>query len=254
MILKSILILLLLVFTKVLYCQHNPLDEKYTPKNLMQLSSASREINYPAHSIKFNPGLLIRSIAGIYYEYNQREEFSLIFGIGLCFNKDNIYIKTDDLIFSEKKDYNEPYYLRELYQKGKLANSQPYFFAGLRYFFPSGNFFQIEMWNYSHKINVNIPEVIMNSNFIGNEINPFSFSFYCLRFGGVSIINKGKLVITNEFSTMVGLRMSSAFPLFQQEDSFAGNTFYTLSSDKKINIRPVVGLTYVIGIGISSAK
>jgi hypothetical protein len=94
-----------LLFTIELSAQTEPgrpnqLDERFTPPSTAIIgnggggssSSFSGSTSEIKNNIKYNPILLSRSIAALFYERFITEEFSITGGLGYCYGKDNIVL------------------------------------------------------------------------------------------------------------------------------------------------------------------
>lgn len=266
---KLLTVLLISIFSDITYAQtvgqQNDLDEQYTPKGTGPLSSESKSNNisnsynadYPKNIVKFTPTSLVRSLVCLSYERNLTDNFSLIGGLGLNYNKDIIFsILGSEFDFLESSSRNSSNLgllsPTEIIQNSTHKGMSPNFQIATKFiyesnFWDSYSYLEFQFFNYSNKVTYNGEEGLSNELFTnGNDVK-FNYSLYNLKWGA-HFFTEGSIKTSHELFFSIGLRTTKYNNVYRNYDNDYNSTTYNkyinqVSSSKS----SMQGLTFFIG-------
>ena len=271
------------LFSLSAFAQENPLekneqDKIYTPdKNSIFFhggnNSSDRTIDESEihNAIKFNPGLLVRSTAAIFYERNITNGITFSGGLGSCYNLDRVmalgvtaefnlsdpqstlplatiltpgyaqYVKGGNIFMAASfRFYYENYYTSyESFNSG-------YFEIGLRYYTNHMNVDDNTSSYYTNNYNYGLTTGGVVA--IRNAVYQISY--------GYELYTSGKVKTTHDFYIGVGIRNTS-YNLFTQEERYLVNQYSqaqlvpisVMSSQRESALMPAFVFGYVFGFG-----
>jgi hypothetical protein len=250
----------------------NELDAQYTPTGSGILSSSksnadkknSRSYDYPTHIVKITPGLFIRSIVALQYEYHMSDNTSLCGGVGFNYNKDILFQGTGLYLINEltgnKAETNEIDHFT-IYKYGNFGGSLPYLYGGVKFCNSDGDgYFEINYSRYGNGIiytspynNPNNNGYVYNTTIVNDNTKvKFISNVFGLKFG-TQHNTESKIITTHEFYVTLGLNVIRRDVLISTtaENSTQGLVVtYTKQNTAKHNILPFFNIGYSFGIGM----
>ena len=263
------------------FSQDNPLekneqDKIYTPdKNSIFYNggnnSSDRTIDESEihNAVKFNPGLLVRSVAAVFYERNITNGITVQGGLGSCYNMDKLMaVGVDaDLGLSNTKSTLP---LSEIITTGRFVSGGNLFTAAsVRFFYENyytsyesfnSGYFEIGLKFYSNNIRVddNTSAYYLNNNnynLTTGGLVTIRNAVYQITYG-YELYTRGKVKTTHDFYIGLGVRNTS-YNLFKLEDMYLTNqqgqsqlvAVNVKSTQRESTVLPAFMLGYVFGFG-----
>jgi hypothetical protein len=236
----------------------NDLDKNYIPgKNSIFGADANKSSNDYSPSISnavmFNPCLLLRGVAGFFYQHSLSDQVGMQLGLGFSFNKDMIMSYGSEFgeAFSDPKSAISMY---SMVVYGRYSGPGLFLSGGFRF-----------SWDSYYSLDRK-PYFEVNGRFITNQFvlsgtaNESDFggavsgtpkvsmkhtSFNLIY--GVEYNTSGKIKTVHDFYFGVGLR-SSSYNIFEAQQGYNYTTFVMTSRRESI-IAPYLMAGYAFGLG-----
>ncbi len=237
----------------------NALDNQFVPDKNSVFNSDSKanegksddsysDIN---NMIKFNIGLLARSIAAFQYERRISDQITLEAGLGTCFNRDFV-LSAGSEIFGLRRNTNE-IGVSELMTNSNFGGKSLYSSFSFRlrydsYYWESEPYFEINTRYYSNKFDITpiyteYSSATNASVLVGTPDVTVRNTCINLIYG-VQFITEGKIATTHDFYTGFGMKSLSYNKVTRDYDSNnTGNYTYTNTSERL----KAMGFSFVCG-------
>lgn len=191
--------------------------------------------------IKFNIGLLARSIAAFQYERRISDQITLEAGLGTCYNRDYV-LSVSSEIFGFRRSNNE-IGVSELMTSSDFGGKSLYSSFSFRlrydsYYWESEPYFEINTRYYSNKFDITPIVNEYNSSYNGASIlvgtSDITVRNTCINLiYGIQIVTDGKIATTHDFYTGFGMRSLSFNKVIRDYDSNnTGIYTYTNTSER----------------------
>ncbi len=250
--------------------QANSLDDKFTPdKNSIYNAKNSAGDNGSgsedcSNIVKFNPTLLIRKTAAVFYERRLGEVVGLQGGLGLCYGVDPVQALLSGegemvLNFGDRSAVSYSTLLSQGKSSGIglfLSLSSRFHYSSW-YFNSNNSYIELNYRFNSNPLNLNAYANSNPSNFtiMGTDRDVSLRSNWYNVIWGTQFATEGKIQTTHEFYYGLGIRRTT-FNMFATEQIQSNNSYYNTYRYYQTGERgKVLGFTfvagYVFGIGFN---
>jgi hypothetical protein len=234
----------------------NKLDETYTPAASLATKSSSSPSSSSdgfdvRNNVKFNLGLLTRSIAAFEYERFLIDEISLIGGLGVAYGKDLFMSIASQMELDILETSSSSYSLSSITNKGVFAgNKNLYASLGIRFYwdtYDNNRLDYVELGTRYYNNTLRIDDSSVN----GSPLVDVTNNNYYMKYG-TQVVTTGRVKTVHDFYMGFGVRGTSYNVFENQEfiDSFGNSRQELIKSQKRERIfTPSIIMGYSFGFG-----
>lgn len=260
---RIIHIILLLLFSDVLFSQTNELDGQYTPSSNSIFNAdpnsknSSNKPNHPGvkNMVKFIPTMLFRQKVALFYEREIVKSISVFVGAGKAFGED-VFQKTYLETFASL-NYSSSYLLPEdLLGNSKFTYSTPLLAAGIRAYLSEHAFEDsfVELYYRNEKFSYRLNDTyVKDMNYISSD-KTIDFKMHAVAFGyGFSSVFGEKNNFSHEMFFTFGIKFFYYDEIIRKDVYTVGygstQVYEKTGSFMQAKILPSVSFGYAFGFG-----
>lgn len=250
----------------------NDLDKQFVPdKNSVFNSDAKTKSAKNDNSlnvgvkndIKFNIGMIPRSIAAFYYERTFTDQISLMGGLGVCYNKDRILGISAGIGDEFSSSSVNRLSVSTIFKYSTLEHPSLFGSFSFRVHWDSyydwdwNPYFELNVRTYTNNLKIGQIDQGNGEIISGNSSTKVRYTAFNLIYG-VQYYTDGKIHTTHDFYWGLGLRSLSYDTFVQSQNTTTSTVYpyntinaytYTRSSTRVKQFSPVFIMGYAFGIG-----